>query len=170
MNSREAIFASIRRSLAVSGDEAPRRFEVETRLKEAPPGVIPKRGQGDVAARLATFMAEAERAQASVVEVADWADAPAEIARFLRDNNCPATLRMGADPRLAAMPWDATALEILHGASDGRDVNALSAALRRDRGDRHARARLGRRQPDDPQFPSRQPHRCAGARRHPRRL
>ena len=129
MNSREAIFANLRRSLGVHGDEAPRRFEVETRLKQAPPGVIPKRGQGDLAARLATFKAEAERAQASLAEIADWADAPAEVARFLRENNCPATLRMGADPRLAAMPWSETALEILHGASDGRDVNAVSAAF-----------------------------------------
>jgi L-lactate dehydrogenase complex protein LldG len=129
LNSREAIFASIRRSLAVHGDEAPRRFEVETRLKEAPPGVVPKRGQGDLPARLATFKAEAERAQASLAEIADWAGAPAEIARFLRENNCPATVRMGADPSLAAMPWSETTLEILHGPSDGRDVNAVSAAF-----------------------------------------
>ncbi len=129
MNSREALFASIRRSLGVHGDEAPRLFEVETRLKDAPPGVIPKRGQGDVGTRVATFKAEAERAQASLAEIADWADAPAEIARFLRENNCPATLRMGADSRLSAMPWGETTLEILHGASDGRDVNAVSAAF-----------------------------------------
>ena len=36
---------------------------------------------------------------------------------------------MGADPRLAAMPWSETTLEILHGPSDGRDVNAVSAAF-----------------------------------------
>jgi L-lactate dehydrogenase complex protein LldG len=129
MNSREAIFASIRRSLAVSGAEAPRRFEVETRLADTPPGVVPKRGQGDLPARLATFKAEAERAQASLAEVGTWAEAPAEIARFLRENNSPATLRMGDDPRLAAMPWSVTALEILHGPSDGRDVNAVSVAF-----------------------------------------
>jgi L-lactate dehydrogenase complex protein LldG len=129
LNAREAIFASIRRSLAVNGDEAPRRFEVEARLKGAPSGVVPKRGQGDLPARLATFKAEAERAQASLAEVAGWADAPAEIARFLRENNCPATLRMGDDPRLAAMPWGETALEVLHGPSDGRDLNAVSAAF-----------------------------------------
>jgi len=129
MNSRETVFASLRRSLGVHGDEAPRRLEVEARLEQAPAGVIPKRGQGDLATRTATFVGEAERAQASVAEVADWADAPAEIARFLRDNNCPATLRMGADSRLAAMPWSETALEILHGASDGRDINAVSAAF-----------------------------------------
>jgi L-lactate dehydrogenase complex protein LldG len=129
MNAREAIFASLRRSLGVRGDEAPRRFEVETRLKVAPPGVVPKRGQGDLAARVATFKAEAERAQASLAEVARWEDAPSEVAHFLRENNYPATLRMGADSRLAAMPWGETTLEILHGPSDGRDVNAVSAAF-----------------------------------------
>ena len=129
MSSRAAVLASIRRSLGVSGDEATRRFEVETRLKQAPPGIVPKRGQGDVPARVATFKAEAERAQASVVEIAGWEGAPAEIARFLRESNCPATLRMGDDPRLASMPWSETSLEILRGASDGGDVNAVSAAF-----------------------------------------
>ena len=129
MSSRAAVFASIRRSLGVTGDEATRRFEVETRLKQAPPGIVPKRGQGDVAARLATFKAEAERAQASVTEIAGWADAPAEIARYLRESNCPATLRMGDDPRLGDMPWGETTLEILRGPSDGGDLNAVSAAF-----------------------------------------
>ena len=129
MNSREAVLANIRRSLGVRGDEAPRKLEVETRLMQAPAGVVPQRGQGDVSARLAIFKEEAERVQASIAEVAAWTDAPAEVARFLRENNCPATLRMGADARLAAMPWSETSLEILHGASDGRDVNAVSAAF-----------------------------------------
>jgi L-lactate dehydrogenase complex protein LldG len=129
MSSRAAVFASIRRSLGVTGDEATRRFEVEMRLKQAPPGVVPKRGQGDAAARVATFKAEAERAQASVAEIAAWADAPAEIARFLRESNCPATLRMGDDPRLAQAPWSETSLEVLYGPSDGGDVNAVSAAF-----------------------------------------
>ena len=129
MSARESVLAGIRRSLGVPGDEATRRFEVETRLKAAPPGIVPKRGQGDTATRLAVFKAEAERAQASLAEIATWEDAPAAIARFLRESNCPATLRMGADPRLAAMPWGETPIEILHGPSDGSDANAVSVAF-----------------------------------------
>ena len=129
MNARETILASIRRSLAVTGAEAPRRLEVDTRLATAPAGVIPARGQGDLAARVATFKAEAERAQASVAEVASLDDLPAEVARYLRDNNLPASLRIGADATLAAAPWGATSIEILHGASDGHDLNALSHAF-----------------------------------------
>jgi L-lactate dehydrogenase complex protein LldG len=126
---RDAILANIRRSLNVTGAEAPRRMAVADRLAVAPAGVIPQRGQGDAATRAATFKAEAERAQASVAEVDSAADVPGEIARFLREGNLPAILRMGDDARLAAMPWSATALEIAHGPSDGHDLNAVSAAF-----------------------------------------
>ena len=126
---RTAILANIRRSLGVTGAEAPRQFDVERRLAEAPRGVEPQRGHGARADRLATFREEAERAQTTVAEVASLGDVPAEVARYLRDMNCPATLRMGADPRLAAMPWPATALEILNGPSDGDDLNAVTMAF-----------------------------------------
>ena len=36
---------------------------------------------------------------------------------------------MGADARLAAMPWSDTALDIKHGSSDGLDLNALAFAF-----------------------------------------
>jgi L-lactate dehydrogenase complex protein LldG len=129
LSARDEILASVRRALNVTGAEAPRRMAVSERLAQAPAGIVPMRGQGDAAARSATFRAEAERAQASVVEVESAADVPGEIARFLRDANLPATLRMGDDPRLAAMPWSATALEIASGASDGHDLNAVSGAF-----------------------------------------
>ena len=90
MSSRAAVFASIRRSLAVTGDEATRRFEVETRLKQAPPGIVPKRGQGDVGARLATFKAEAERAQASTVHQLRRSNASLE--RQVKSLNRPSTI------------------------------------------------------------------------------
>jgi L-lactate dehydrogenase complex protein LldG len=129
LSARDEILAGIRRALNVTGAEAPRRMAVAERLALAPAGIVPMRGQGDAAARSATFKAEAERAQASVAEVASAADVPSEIARYLRDGNLPATLRMGDDPSLAAMPWSATTLEIARGASDGHDLNAVSVAL-----------------------------------------
>jgi L-lactate dehydrogenase complex protein LldG len=129
MSARDEILANIRASLGVTGGEAPRRLAVRERLAQAPAGIIPARGQGDAAAQAATFKAEAERAQASVAEVASPADVPAEIARYLREANLPAALRMGEDARLAAMPWGATALEIAHGPSDGHDLAGVSAAF-----------------------------------------
>ena len=129
MSAREEIFASIRRSLAVGPVDAPRRDAVAARLAQGPVGIVPRRGHGEPAERLATFKSEAERVQATVAEVATAADVPAEIARFLRENNLPATLRFGDDPRLAAMPWPATALETARGPSEGDDLNAVSAAF-----------------------------------------
>ena len=129
MSARDEILARIRSALNVTGAEAPRRMAVAGRLAQAPAGVVPARGQGEAVARAATFKAEAERAQASVAEIESMADVPAEIARFLRDANLPATLRMGEDARLAAMPWATTALDISSGASDGHDLNAASVAF-----------------------------------------
>jgi len=129
MSARDEIFATIRRALKVGPVDAPRRDAVAARLAQASVGVVPRRGQGEAAERLATFKAEAQRVQATVAEVATAADVPVEIARFLRDNNLPATLRFGEDRRLADMPWAATALEIARGPSDGDDLNAVSAAF-----------------------------------------
>jgi L-lactate dehydrogenase complex protein LldG len=129
MTARDEILASVRRSLHVSGDEAPRRAAVAARMAQAPIGIVPARGQGDPTARIATFKAESTRAAATISEVASPADVPAEIARYLREGNMPATLRMGADARLAGMPWATTTIEVSHGPSDGHDLNAVSAAF-----------------------------------------
>ena len=129
MSAREDVFASIRRSLHVNGAEAPRRAAVAERLARTPSGVIPARGQGDAAARLATFKAEALRAAATLSELGVAAEIPGEIARYLRELNLPATLKIGADPRLAGLPWGETALRISQGPSDGHDLNAASFAF-----------------------------------------
>jgi L-lactate dehydrogenase complex protein LldG len=57
------------------------------------------------------------------------AEIPAEIAGYLRDRNLPATLRFGTDPRLAALPFQSTALAVSVGRSVGNDLNALSHAF-----------------------------------------
>ncbi len=125
MSARDEIFANIRRSLHVSGDEAPRRAAVADRLAKTPSGVVPARGRGG----LATFKAEALRAAATISEIASPAEIPGEVARYFREHNLPATLRIGADARLNALPWAETSLEVSHGPSDGHDLNAVSAAF-----------------------------------------
>ena len=128
-SARDDIFAKLRRSLHVSGEEAPRRAAVAARIAASSPGVIPARGQLDAAGRLALFQTMAEAVQATVAVVERPDDVPAEAARFLRDANLPATLRRGDDRRLAAMPWETTALDIATGRSDGGDLNAISHAF-----------------------------------------
>jgi L-lactate dehydrogenase complex protein LldG len=125
LSARDEIFAGIRRSLHVGGAEAPRRAAVADRLARTPSGVIPERGKGGIA----TFKEETARAAATLTEVPSAAEIPGEIASYLRDHNLPATLRIGADARLAGLSWGDTALEISHGPSDGHDLNAASVAF-----------------------------------------
>ena len=126
---RDDILGAIRRSLRATEREAPRRAVMESRLVQAPKGVVPARGRLDAPGRLALFQRMAEAVQATVAVVDALDDVPAEAARYLRDANLPATLRRGADPRLAAMPWDGTTLEVSAGRSDGGQLNAISHAF-----------------------------------------
>jgi L-lactate dehydrogenase complex protein LldG len=129
MSARQDILSNIRRSLGVTGTEAPRIEAVNDRLKRAPRGIIPRRGQLDPAEQLTLFKTQAQATLASLDEVASEADVPAAVADYLRRNNLPARIRMGDDLRLAAMPWSATALEVGKGASDGSDLVAVNHAF-----------------------------------------
>jgi len=130
MTSRDLILATLRRSLGVTGTEAPRRLEVAARLGGHPAGVVPARGQLPPAERLALFLRTVEAAAGTVERAADPAAIPAAVAAFLRRLNVPLRVRHGDDPRLAALPWNAEpALEVRRGASDGSDLAAVSHAF-----------------------------------------
>jgi L-lactate dehydrogenase complex protein LldG len=129
MAARDIIFGSIRRSLGVSGKEATRRKAVADRLGQHPPGIVPARGQLAAKERLALFRTMVEAANGSVEEIAA-ADVPSAVAAFLRAHNLPMKLKRGADPRLAALPWERErTLEVSVGPSDGSDLVALSHAF-----------------------------------------
>lgn len=127
-SSRDTLFASIRRSLGVKGDERSRTDIVGDRLDRAPKGIIPARAQVDAPARLAMMLAKLEGVQATSAVLASAADVPAAVADYLRANNLPATLRRGDDPRLESLPWSATVLDVAVGRSHGGDLNAISHA------------------------------------------
>jgi L-lactate dehydrogenase complex protein LldG len=128
-SARDEVFAAIRRSLGVKGSEATRRQIVDERVERAPRGIIPERGQGTAEEQVATFRRQAELAMATVAEVASGDEVPDAVAAYLRSHNLPATLRMGEDPRLTAMPWAQTTLDISHGRSAGNDLNGISHAF-----------------------------------------
>jgi L-lactate dehydrogenase complex protein LldG len=129
MTARELMFATIRRSLGVTGTEAPRRAAVAARLAGHPRGVVPARGQLPPQERLDLFARMVEAASGTTERVASGADIPAAVATFLRGHNLPLRVRHGDDPRLD-VPWgDAPALEILCGPSDGHDLAAVSHAF-----------------------------------------
>lgn len=126
---RDDIYANIRRSLGVTGEERTRTQIVDERLARAPAGVVPARGQVSGQARLDLFRVQGELALATVAEVETAAEAPRAVADFLRSHNLPATVRMGEDSRLERMPWGETALEVSHGRSAGSDLNGVSHAF-----------------------------------------
>ena len=130
MSSRETVFASIRSSLGVNGQEAPRRKEVADRLSGHPAGIVPQRGNLAPQERLALFVKMMDGAAGSVTRVASVDEVPAEVGMFLRRYNLPLSVRRGADEKLSSVPWsNEPALEISMGPSDGAQLTSVSHAF-----------------------------------------
>jgi L-lactate dehydrogenase complex protein LldG len=130
MTARDLVLGTIRRSLGVTGSEAPRRLEVETRLAGHPQGVVPERGALPPAERLDLFARMVEGAAGTVERVAEPTDIPVAVAAFLRGQNLPLAILHGSDPRLVGLPWErAGTLTVNLGPSAGRDAAALSHAF-----------------------------------------
>ena len=130
MTARDLILSSIRRSLGVTGAEAPRRKAVEDRLTQHPTGIVPARGNLPPAERLALFRTMVEAAAGTIEEIPHAADVPAAVSAFLRAKNLPMKIRRGEDPRLGALPWQKErTLDVAVGASDGRDLASVSHAF-----------------------------------------
>jgi L-lactate dehydrogenase complex protein LldG len=130
MVSRDLILAAIRRSLGVSGREAPRRKAVADRLTGHPPGIVPARGRLAANARLDLFVAMVEAAAGTVERVGAWSDLPAAVASFLRRNDLPLAVRRGADPVLASVPWEREgALAVTTGPAEGKELASVSYAF-----------------------------------------
>lgn len=130
MSARDAILNRIRKQAAAGGPVAEREKAVADRLKKHPQGVVPARAQIDPAARVKLFLEKAEGVQASVQTVKSGEDVPKAVSAYLRARNLPASVRMGADKRLKAMPWEKQrSLEVKAGASDGDDMTGVSHGL-----------------------------------------
>ena len=130
MSARDTLFASIRRSLGVTGAEESRRAAVAERLAQHPRGVIPARGQLPPAERVKLFVEMVEAASGSAETLASADEVPAAVAALLRRHNLPMQVRRGDDPRLAALSWGAQRqLEVTTGASDGHQLASVSHAF-----------------------------------------
>ncbi len=129
MTGRDGMFSRIRQALGVTGEEMARNAAVDDRLRRAPRGIIPARGQLGAAERVALFRQMAEKVFATVARVDRPDDVPAAVAEYLRAHNLPASVRSGEDPRLTGLPWTKTAVEVTRGPSDGTDAVGISHAL-----------------------------------------
>jgi L-lactate dehydrogenase complex protein LldG len=130
MSARDQVLASIRRSLGVTGREAPRRQEVANRIASHVKGVVPARGQLAAKERVALFAKMVEAAAGTTERLTDRSDIPAAVAAFLRQYNLAQSVRRGDDRLLAALPWErAGTLEVTTGASDGKQLASISRAF-----------------------------------------
>ena len=130
MTARGTLFATIRRSLGVTGDEPARRAAVAERIANHPRGVIPARGQLPPAERTKLFAQMVEAASGTAEILPSAANVPAAVTALLRKHNLPMQIRRGDDPRLAALPWGGQrTLEVTTGASDGHQLVAVSHAF-----------------------------------------
>lgn len=127
-STRDAILGRIRRANGGRPHDPERQRIVDARLAGRAPGIVPRRGQLPHDEQVALFVAMAEAVHVTTARVPGYAELPAEVTRWLRENNFPADLRLCEDPRIAGADFDATALTIRRGASDGNDLNALSHA------------------------------------------
>ena len=127
MKSRAAIFANIRKSLRVGGDDRLRHETITARIEKHPRGIIPARGQKPDRERLELFRQMVESAKASIVMLENKDDVPPAVAAYLRSKNLPQSIRHGDDERLSLIPWaKERTLEVTKGASDGAQLASVS--------------------------------------------
>lgn len=127
MTGRDAIFATIKKSLRVTGDDRARHETVAARLEKHPRGIVPERGQKPKAERTELFRQMVENAKASIVILDSKDDVPAAVAAYLRSKNLPQSIRHGDDERLSLIPWaKERTLEVTKGASDGAQLASVS--------------------------------------------
>jgi L-lactate dehydrogenase complex protein LldG len=128
-NARTRILGRIRSALGAASEDGERRGAVESRLALHPAGLVPERArkQGDALGELFVEMLRGQ--EATVERVANAGDIPEAVARYLRDANLSARIRMGSDELLAVAPWEKTpALERLSGPANGDDLVSVSRA------------------------------------------
>jgi L-lactate dehydrogenase complex protein LldG len=90
---------------------------------------VPERARKTPAGLRALFAEHLKGQSATVIDAASLAEVPVAIAGYLRSNNLPMRLRLGADQRLAGMPWTKEpALTLDHGPARQGDEVTLSHA------------------------------------------
>jgi L-lactate dehydrogenase complex protein LldG len=130
MSARDTVLATVRRSLGVTGREAPRRSAVEDRLSRHPRGIIPKRGNLPEKQRIKLFCNQVEDAHGTIEQLSSPEQVPTAVAAYLRSKNLPMSVRRGSDPLLEAIPWqNEKTLEVSLGRSTGIELASVSHAL-----------------------------------------
>jgi L-lactate dehydrogenase complex protein LldG len=130
MNNRDTIFAKITTGLKAERNDTARQQVVDARIAAKFRHPTPARVAGHTHdAHVALFKSHMTGQSATVLEAATAADVPSLIADYLRQNNLPARLAIGADAYLANLPWSKEpALERRQGRAQPTDEVSVSHA------------------------------------------
>lgn len=130
MSPRDQILAGIRRSLGRSALDGEPAAQLEQRIAEHRPNLIPQRAQLPHDQQITLFVEMAEGVQATISQVEDAAEVPDAIAEYLAQHNLPAELRVAPDEWLSGLPWDKRpTLTIKTGKAEESDTASVTPAF-----------------------------------------
>ena len=130
MSPRDQILAGIRRSLGRGTLEGEPAAQLEQRIAEHRPNLIPQRAQLPNEAQVALFVEMAEGVQTTISQVASAQEVPDAIAEYLAQHNLPADLRVAPDAWLSGLPWGKRpTLTIKTGRAEEPDTASVTPAL-----------------------------------------
>ena len=127
---RSMVMTRIRGALGITKLARAQRAAVIRRLESHPRSTIPAQAllsPADCVSQLAEMLT---KQAAEVVRAATPEDVVHAIASYLSSNNLPPRLRVGADLRLAALPWKAAwDISRVYGRAEPSDKASLSRAI-----------------------------------------
>jgi L-lactate dehydrogenase complex protein LldG len=127
---RATVLSHIRVALGVMGADSAREATVADRLRRHPRGTIPARALQNHEACIELLQAMLASQGAQMTRAATPEAAVRAITDDLRTHELPPHLRMGNDPLLRALPWEAALeLERHFGVAQPQDRAALSRAV-----------------------------------------
>lgn len=126
MSARDAILGKLRIRLA----RDPGRVGAEgvtERIARHERGLVPARGQGDAAHRVALLEQQVQALAGTTQRVKSLDEIPAAIADYLRQQNLPPRLKRAPHPLLRELPFERTPLlEVTEGRGEGSDLTSLT--------------------------------------------
>lgn len=131
MSARERLFDALRRALRRSGGGAPEelRREVEERIANPRPNLIPARARVAGEERIALFTRMAKAVGTEIERVGEPGEVGEAVMRFLRFHNLPRVVRLAPDPLLDAAGFDGhPMLEIRRGTASPEDPTGVTVA------------------------------------------
>lgn len=126
-DARREILAKIRTTRSSPNAVKNELGTIRQRLQDHPVNLIPARGKKPKSHRVAQFIDEAERVNATTCRISRFDDIPAEIARYLAEHNLPTRLKQA--PSLATLDWKNTLIDVSQGVASETDEVSLTWAV-----------------------------------------